>query len=187
VRRLLLARHASTEATRRRAFPADEPLDDDGRAAAAVLAGVAPGAEVLCSPALRCRQTAAAAGLEARIDPQLAECDFGAWAGRTGDEIERDRPGDVGRWILDPEARPGGGESLVQFGARVAGWLRSQRVADGDALVITHGGVIRAAATHALRSPLGTIFNLQVDPLSITELRAECDGWTVVGVNRSAR
>jgi broad specificity phosphatase PhoE len=40
---LLLVRHAPTAATRAAAFPLDEPLDDDGRAAAASLAGALPG------------------------------------------------------------------------------------------------------------------------------------------------
>ena len=76
-------------ATRAAAFPVDEPLDERGRAAAAALAGALPSrCEVLCSPALRCRETAAAAGLDARASSRaLAECDFGAWGGRTLEDV----------------------------------------------------------------------------------------------------
>ena len=65
VRRLLLIRHASTDAVRRAAFPVDEPLDAAGRAAAALLAGRLGRGDALCSPARRARETAAAAGLDA--------------------------------------------------------------------------------------------------------------------------
>jgi broad specificity phosphatase PhoE len=186
VRRLLLARHAPTAATRRGAFPADEALDEHGRAAATALGGAAPdGCEVLCSPALRCRQTAAAAGLRPQIDVRLAECDFGDWAGCTGAEIDAQRPGEVGGWIADPDARPHGGESLHQFGRRVAGWLDGQCSLDGDALIVTHGGVIRAAVVHALGAPPRAAWQVQVQPLSITELCAEGERWTVWRVNAS--
>src|SRR5437879_2256104 len=111
MRRLLLVRHAPTVASGRGEFPLDEPLLEPGRTAAARLAEMLPaGAEARCSPALRCRQTAEAAGLDAAVDGALAECDFGAWGGRTLAEIgERD----AGAWFTDPLARPHGGESLA--------------------------------------------------------------------------
>ena len=89
MRRLLLVRHAPTKATRHVAFPADEPLDERGRDAAGALAAAVPARfGVLCSPSERCRQTAEAAGLAVdAIEPALAECDFGAWAGRTLEEV----------------------------------------------------------------------------------------------------
>ena len=57
--RLLLVCHASTEATRTAAFPADEPLEDKGRMRAVALAGGLPRADRhWSSPELRTRQTA---------------------------------------------------------------------------------------------------------------------------------
>ena len=67
VRRLILVRHAPTAATRSYAFPADEPLDERGIAAAAELSAPAR-AEVVCSPSARCRATAEAAGLTIGVD-----------------------------------------------------------------------------------------------------------------------
>jgi broad specificity phosphatase PhoE len=82
VKRRLLVRHPPTSATRAAAFPIDEPLGASGRAAAAALAAALPRrCAVVSSPALRCRQTAEAAGLRARTAAALAECDFGRWAG----------------------------------------------------------------------------------------------------------
>src|SRR4051794_41375257 len=128
MRRLLLVRHAPTAATRAAAFPADEPLDARGAEAAAALHVVAPaGATLLCSPARRSQETAAAAHLGSPvIEPALAEADFGAWAGRSLAEVAREAPEAVAAWMGDPDAAPHGGESLRAFVARVGAWLDGQ-------------------------------------------------------------
>jgi broad specificity phosphatase PhoE len=179
VRRLLLVRHASTSATRAFAFPCDEPLDERGRAAAARLK--LPKGEVLSSPARRCLQTARAAGLAVdAVDPRLAECDFGAWGGKRLADLE------PGGWMTDHDARPHGGESLRAFAARVGGWLDEQAALDGVATAITHGGVVKAAVVRALRAPLDAFWQVDVAPLSITELHAHGGRWTVTRTNAPA-
>ena len=72
MRRLFLVRHAPTAATRSYAFPADEPLDERALTAAAELSLPAR-AEVVSSPARRCRETAEAAGLAVdSIEPAIS-------------------------------------------------------------------------------------------------------------------
>jgi broad specificity phosphatase PhoE len=185
VRRLLLVRHAATAATRATAFPADEPLDERGLAAAALLAAaLPPRCEALCSPALRCRQTAEAAGLRApSVQPALAECDFGAWAGRSLADVHAAEPDAAGAWMLDPQARPHGGESLTAFAARIAVWLDGEARKDECAVAITHGGVVKAALVHALGAPISAFWQLDASPLAITELHAHGGRWTVTRVN----
>jgi len=184
VKRLLLARHAATSATRTAAFPLDEPIAEGCAAAAAGLAElVRPGAEVLVSPALRCRQTATAAGLTARVEPRLAECDFGAWGGRTLAALHAERPAEVAAWIADPAAAPHGGESLRTFAARVADWLDEQAGEDGTTLAIAHGGVVKAALVHALGAPLDAFWRLDAAPLAVAELHAHDGRWTVTRSN----
>jgi broad specificity phosphatase PhoE len=182
VRRLLLVRHAPTTATRAAAFPADEPLDERGRDAAATLGAALPArCEALSSPALRCVQTAAAAGLDSpRLEPSLVECDFGAWAGRALADVDE---ADAGAWMADPAATPHGGESLLAFTARVGRWLDEQAGLDGRAVAITHGGVVKAAVVHALGAPHEAFWRIDVSPLSITELHAHDGRWTVSRVN----
>src|SRR5207249_4864220 len=93
VRRLLLVRHAPTDAVRRVAFPCDEALDDRGRTEAEALgAWLGDVDEAWTSAAARARQTAAAAGLEATVEPALDECDFGRWRGRTLRELHEEDP-----------------------------------------------------------------------------------------------
>lgn len=177
-------RHAPTSATRAAAFPLDEPLDRRAIARASGLAGVVPSrAETLSSPALRCLQTARAAGLDPRLEPELAECDFGSWAGRSLAEVHADDPEAAGAWMKDPDARPHGGESLTAFAARVARWLDEQSRRDGWMLAITHAGVVKAALVHALGAPLEAFWQIDVDPLALTELRAHDGRWTLTRAN----
>ena len=97
------------------------------------------------SPAARARQTAEALGLEATVAPELDECDFGAWRGRTLAELDTEDPVAVAAWIEDPAAAPHGGESLLALLDRVRGWLDAH-AGDGSRVVaVTHAGVIRAA------------------------------------------
>lgn len=176
-------RHAATSATRASAFPLDEPLDDRARSAGAALSSALPRhCEVLSSPALRCRQTAEAAGLRPRLEERLVECDFGRWAGTTLDEID---PDDGRVWMLDPDAAPHGGESLRELAARVAAWLDEQAGADGAAAAITHAGVVKAAVVHALGAPLAAFWQIDAAPLSVTELHAHDGRWTVVRLNHA--
>ncbi len=178
MRRLLFVRHAPTAATRAAAFPADEPVDERGLAAAALLP---ERGDALCSPALRCRQTAAAMGLApVAVERALAECDFGAWAGRSLADTDEE---EAAAWMVDPQACPHGGESLAAFAARVAGWLDGQARLDGRAVAITHGGVVKAAVVHALGAPLDAFWRIDAAPLSVTELHAHDGRWTVTRMN----
>jgi broad specificity phosphatase PhoE len=179
MRRLLLVRHGSTDAVRAAAFGTDEPLDDHGHEGAARLRARLPRGEILVSPLRRAVETAADLG-EARIVDELAECDFGTWAGLTLSDVA---PEDLGAWMTDPDAAPHGGESLTTLLRRVATWLDEQAAFDGTAIAITHGGVVKAAIVHALDAPPSAFWRIDVSPLSITELHAHDGRWTVTRVN----
>jgi len=184
MRRLFLVRHADTAATRAAAVPADESIDERGCAGAAELAVALPaGCDVLSSPALRCRQTADAAGLRARTEAVLAECDFGRWSGCSLADVHERDPEGARDWMLDPDAAPHGGESLATFARRVALWLDREVVADGAVAAITHGGVVKAAVVHALGAPLLAFWRVEVAPLSITELHGRDGAWSVARGN----
>ncbi|HEY1538712.1 MAG TPA: histidine phosphatase family protein [Solirubrobacteraceae bacterium] len=189
MRRLLLVRHAPTRATRAASFPADEPLDERGRADAALLGARLPARhELLCSPALRCVETARAAGLaDPLLRPALGECDFGSWSGRSLAEVHEQDPEAAAAWIADPGACPHGGESLATLAARVAAWLDEQALLDGRAVAITHGGVVKAAVVHALGAPIAAFWQVDSAPLSITELHAHDGRWTLARVNSVLR
>ena len=183
--RLTLIRHAPSEATRRSAFPLDEPLD--ARAARrGPCARPAPGPRRRspgASPAARARQTAEALGLDATVAPELDECDFGAWRGRTLAELDDEDPVAVAAWIEDPAAAPHGGESLLALLDRVRGWLDAHADDGSRDVAVTHAGVIRAALVCALDAPAQAFWRFDVAPLSRTVLHAHDGRWTVRGVN----
>jgi alpha-ribazole phosphatase len=128
----------------------DVPADPHAtlRLAQELAATLPPGLAATCSPLRRCTQLADAlhavrADLAWRADARLAEMDFGAWEGRRWDAIGR---AEFDHWTADFAAyRCGGGESVAQLMGRVALALQDARAAGGDALWLTHAGVIRAA------------------------------------------
>ncbi len=69
----------------------DSPLTPLGRVQAARQGAILRALRVVLpsfvSPAGRARASAALAGLDARVDPRLAEIDLGSWQGRTRAEI----------------------------------------------------------------------------------------------------
>lgn len=77
-------------------------------------------------------------GWHHRVDPALAEMDFGAWDGQAWSDISKDA---FDAWCADfLHHAPGGGESLQALLARV------HRFDPGEArVVVTHGGWLSAA------------------------------------------
>lgn len=187
--RVLLVRHATSSETRRGAFSTasgaqpgvdGDPLDDAGRAAASDLAVHLPVSNrCLSSWAARARQTAEAAGLEPEPDADLAECDFGTWAGRTPAEV-----GDgVAAWYADPDAAPHGGERLLDVRRRATGVLARAGEAGGTTLAFTHGGFIKAAVLEVLGLPSSAVWQIDVAPASMTELHRTFGRWRLVRLN----
>ncbi|MFI7705775.1 histidine phosphatase family protein [Nonomuraea sp. NPDC049480] len=157
------------------------------------------GAVAWVAPAAAARQTAAAAGLVAGVVPALAEADCGRWRGLPYEQVAREEPDALARWLADPHAAPHGGESLADLAARVASWLDSVCAQDEavgvapqrapgrggpKAVVVCDVGVIRAALGHALGLEPSRTARFDLAPLSVTELTATRDGWRVAHVNR---
>ncbi|MEM1267171.1 MAG: alpha-ribazole phosphatase family protein [Pseudomonadota bacterium] len=162
---VVLLRHTRpADATGRCYGTLDMPLAPSFEADAdTALRAVAAPERILSSPLHRCRALAERAaerfGLPLSVDPRLAEMDFGSWEGRLWADIPRE---EVDLWAADIlNARPHGGEAVADLVTRVRGALRA--CGHGRALVVTHAGVIRAAAYLAgeadpwsLRIPYGT-------------------------------
>jgi broad specificity phosphatase PhoE len=178
--RLLLICHASTDALRRSAFPADEALDHRGREKAAALAGSLPPPDrCWTGPELRTRQTAETLGLDAQVDVRLRDCDYGTWTGRSLDEVNGEDAGAVARWLGEPAASPHGGESLVNLIGRVAAWLHGLEAASGRAIAVTHPAVIRAAIVVALEATPRSFWRIDIAPLSVTRLSGDRGRWNL--------
>ncbi|MFT4014081.1 MAG: histidine phosphatase family protein [Paracoccus sp. (in: a-proteobacteria)] len=171
--RLLLARHAPL-AQPGLAGRRDLPADCGDRAGLDWLGKQLSGLPLLCSPALRCRQTVAAMGREAEPVADLWEQDFGLW--------ETEGFPDLGP--LPPKAlaahRPKDGESFLDMAARVQPVLLRQ---SGTVGIVAHAGTVRAALALAV-GPEALSF--AVAPLSLTILTRSPGGWAVEAVNRIA-
>lgn len=154
--RLLLVRHGESEwnADGRVQGQGDPPLSAAGRDQARRAAEVIEGVEgpVVASDLRRARQTAeilaeALGGGPVVTEPALREIDLGRWSGLTHQEIEALDPEEYAAWRsgrLDafPE-----GETRRAFAARALRGL--ERAADeAAALVVAHGGVLRAVERH---------------------------------------
>jgi broad specificity phosphatase PhoE len=122
--------------------------------------------DVVCSsPRLRAVETAeplaAARGVPVQVDERLREIDFGAFEGRTYDEIERTEPDLFRTWMERPtEVRFPGGESYCDVRERALAAYAEIRASHECAVVVAHGGVIRAGLAAWLGMPDDTIFRL---------------------------
>jgi broad specificity phosphatase PhoE len=139
----------------------DSPLTALGREQAHALARAAADlglAAVWTSRLIRARETAeivgAAVGIEPRVDERLAESHRGDWEGRLVADIAREEPAAWAAWRRAGAGfRFPGGESLVEHQRRALAALDEVREGPLPALVVCHGGTIRAIG--AARHPRG--------------------------------
>lgn len=182
---LILIRHAPAETGGRLAGRRDAPARlPDAAALAPLRAALAGARRVVSSPALRCRTTAGALfpGRDVARDARLWEQDFGAHEGLAPEELPDLGPLD--RAALAALAPPGG-ESFAQMAARVAPALRelaARAEADGPVAVVAHAGTARAALALALGDAAAALA-FEIDPLSLTRLRALPGALSVIAVN----
>ena len=140
----------------------------------------------LTSPALRCRQTAAALWPDhaAASDPALWEQDFGDWEGIAFGDLPD--LGNLSGAVL-AEHRPPGGESFADVCARVGPALAALADHGGRVAIVAHAGTVRAALALALGPAAqagGLTLAFQVAPLSMTRITAvPGGGWVVHCVN----
>lgn len=164
---LWLLRHGETEWSRsgQHTGVTDIPLTEAGerqaQAMAALIGDVSP-ALVLSSPRTRAQNTARLAGLTGvEVDDDLVEWDYGAYEGRTTEEIREQNPG----WDLFTHGVPGG-ETLGQVTARADRVLAraARTLPEGPVVLVGHGHFSRVlgarwiglAATGGANLMLGT-------------------------------
>jgi broad specificity phosphatase PhoE len=147
--RIVLVRHGETAWSRtgRHTGRTDIPLDPEGEAQARLLGPRLAQwkfAEVLYSPLQRAQRTCELAGMmaAARPDPDIQEWAYGAYEGRTADEIRADRPG----WVIWNDG-VSGGETLADVGRRADSVIEQVRGVAGDVALFAHGHFLRILAS----------------------------------------
>ena len=169
--RIDLLRHGLPEGGHRyRGNGIDDPLSETGwRQMWAAVGDDWPWHGIVCSPMARCRPFAEdlgrRSGLPVVVDKRLREVGFGAWEGKSADEILTEDPEAVHRFYADPVAgRPEGAEPLGDFRHRVVEALRE--IMDDNPgrhlLVVAHAGVLRAAMSWLLDAPLERMYRSEI-------------------------
>ena len=162
--RILLVRHGESEwnALGRWQGQADPPLTDLGRRQAIAAARSIGAVDAIAASDLDRALTTAMLISEQLgvgpvvVDPLFRERDAGEWSGLTRAEIHRDWPGYLAD---DPRApaldraearRPPSWEPDEQLLARALDGLQrlAEHIGDGDAVIVTHGGVVYAIEDH---------------------------------------
>lgn len=180
---LILIRHAPALTGGRLCGRTDVAADcGNGAPIAALSAALGRPDRVVTSPALRCRQTAAALwpGAATTADAALWEQDFGDWEGRALADLP-----DLGALAASALAdhRPPGGESFAELCARVQPALIGLAAGAGPVAVVAHAGTVRAGLALALGAP-ALALAFAVAPLSATRISAvPGGGWSIGAVN----
>ena len=184
--RVALLRHGEAAAGDRcagRRF--DPPLTLSGhREAQAAVARLdevlgGPPDRVVCSPAARARETAAAWTDTPTVEPRLAERDWGAWEGRPWAELWTAMP-----WVAnDMEAYlafcPPAGETVDAVSARVRRALADlANEGRGETVIaVTHGGPLRLAVAEALGLRPAAAFGMPAPTGRAAVVVARESGW----------
>jgi len=162
-RLLFLARHGETDwnTDGRWQGQTDVPLNERGRAQARALAEALRNdgiASVVSSDLARARMTAEIVARElgvapVHLDAGLREQGFGCFEGLTKSECEARFPDAWARYLADSRCTPPGGESHADLVSRMRASVH--RIAEslpGPALVVVHGGAMRALVSEQLGS-----------------------------------
>lgn len=118
----------------------------------------------------------------------LDEVDFGAWSGQPFHVLEHDA-----RWRRWNErrsfARAPDGESILEVQARIMRHIERAREAlgDGSMALVTHAEPIRAALAYCLGLTLDAWSLLEISPASITRIRIDDRGATILSVNETLK
>ncbi|MFI1051765.1 histidine phosphatase family protein [Streptomyces griseoruber] len=154
--RVALISPAMNRSLREACFDDGTRLDASGTAQARSAAHALRAANrVLVSPTVRCRETAAALGLDAAEAPELAGLDVGRWTGRRLAGVAAEEPG------------------------AVAHWLDASRTNAGRTLAVVGPEIVRAAVLTVLGAPEATFWRLDVPPLTATDLSGRAGRWNL--------
>ncbi len=131
---------------------------------------------LVASDLARARQTAEIIGSELTLalttDSLLRERCFGVLEGQPQEMLDSRSSGIVDGVIVDPDARPEGGESFRDVVTRVGVFVEATRDAMDDErlLVVTHGGTIRALRAYVEARPLEGLDAFAVGNCSVWDL-----------------
>lgn len=190
---LWLIRHGETDwnTQGRIQGSSDQPLNAVGLCQARRLGARLRGMRfdaVYASDLERARVTAATAlpDAEVQLDERLRELAYGIFEGKAWIELNEAEAAVAAHWREDPyRRRVPGGESYDDLLARFAAF-RAELPKSGAVAAFSHGGTIRSALYGVVGRPQDGAWRLRIDNTSITRLRFDARGVTLVTVNDHA-
>ncbi|GAA4451515.1 bifunctional RNase H/acid phosphatase [Phytohabitans houttuyneae] len=200
--RLILVRHGATALTAQRRYSGrgDVPLSDIGlaqaRATAARVKALAPSAAaVVTSPLARCTRTAEViaatlgGGVPVEVEPDLVECDFGEWEGKTFTEVRAQWPDEMDAWLGSTEEAPPGGESFRAVATRVRRVVATlhKTYPESTLVLVSHVSPLKILLRDALAAGDAFLHRLYLDPAGLSIVDMWADGGVAVRmVNETA-
>ena len=197
--RLVLVRHGQVPGIDPERFRGRSNLEltargrRDAKLTAARIAAHWHPAAVLTSPMQRCietgRQIAAACSCPQQALESFNDIDYGAWLGRTHQEVRESSPDAYRLWRTSPQlAQFPAGESLQEVAARVADVLRLilERYANDTIVLVGHDVTNRLLLLQALGLPLAAFWRLAQDPCGISEMLWIDNTTTLIRMNETA-
>lgn len=182
--RLTLLCHGRTTA-RPSAFPADEPLAPHEHLKIGELAPqLGKPDRVLSSPAHAAWQTAELISENVLVDRALADINYGKWIGMRISDVQASEPESLAEWIENPDFVPHGVESHADLLARIGAWLEARTGERGHTLAVTHPNVVRAVVIAVLGAAPGAFRNIDVEHLSVADIRSDGRRWTLRSLGR---
>jgi len=176
-----IIRHGEPEGGRRyRGHGIDDPLSKIGwQQMRNAIPENPPWDHIISSPLLRCLKFSEALAdsmsIQFTVNDNLKEIGFGAWEGRTPEDIKSNEGDALERFLQDPvNNRPPGAEALDEFTSRV--WTVYEEVAEKyrgqRVLMVGHAGVVRAITSKVLGMSLDDVYSrLKVEYAAIATTR----------------
>ncbi len=179
--RLILIRHGATDWTFAKRYQGltDIPLNAFGKKQIKRLADKLRGCKIdFFYHSLLKRAAESAAILakkrkaKASADPRINEFHFGAWEGKTAQELLRAKDPFYRKWCRGQWVTPPGGESLLHFKKRICSFLSDilKRHEGKTVAVVSHGGPVRMIMLQSLRLPMRFFWSFYIEPGSLSVL-----------------
>ena len=158
----------------------DVAADGTGVAAERLRGLLSPGLPVWSSPLRRCRELAECLHPAPLLDARLQEMHFGEWEGLAWEVIGAAA---LDAWAADvAEFAPPGGESARALQARCLAFVAALSV--DEAVLVTHGGVMRMLLAHWLQVPPAQWTTLTFDYGTVTSVAVAAGEVRVLRLNR---
>lgn len=181
--KIILIRHGHVEGIKPEKFRgrADLALTERGRAEAKAvakrIAAVWHPIRLYTSPLMRCTATgraiAQACGCDVQAVDDLSDIDYGAWQGKSYQDMKQADPELFAAWFATPHlVRFPNGEALQDLVARTANALRLvlRQHANDTVVLVGHDSVNRAMLLQLLDQPLSAYWRLEQAPCCINEI-----------------